>query len=98
MRYNFFIALLLLFFSHENAANAAAVTNLSKQPQTIELQTGDGWKPQVIEAGTTFRATGDLQLKYMMNEVFIEHDMEYAIWPDGKLGPQRHIRTDKPGI
>lgn len=77
-------------------ARAAGVSNLTDTALTIEVETAQGYKPVVIEAGRTYTVPGKLQLRYRGREAFLEVHEEYAIWPDGTFGPQRRTQ-DKRG-
>lgn len=89
-------ALLFLFAAAPCFAppvKAAAIQNLSCNPQTIEVATAQGFQPVVIPPGRTYDAIGNMKVRYRDREITIDHDMEYVIWDDGTFGPQRRNRT-----
>lgn len=77
---------------------AAAVTNLDHTTHKIILVEGDGNKSIEIKAGDTFRLVGRIKLIYRDREIVIDSDEEYAIWKDGTIGPQRHIKRNSKGL
>jgi hypothetical protein len=86
-----FIALNLLLLSLAQPALAAAITNLTEQPQTFEVETANGFVPFTIPAYGTWRMTGSAVIRYHDYEQRLNIEDEYALWPGGSLGPQRRI-------
>jgi hypothetical protein len=77
-------------FPFSPAAEAAAVTNLAHEAQTIEIETADGYKALSIEAGRTYRTLGAIRVRYQKSyTIYIERNEEFAIWPNGNFGPQK---------
>ena len=74
------------------SAHAAAIWNLTDKPVQFELETADGYKPFTIEPGRRYFQPGKARFRYQERIVYIEHHEEYAIWPDGAIGPQRRMR------
>jgi hypothetical protein len=72
--------------------NAAAIWNLTDKPVQFELETGEGYKPFVIQPNRRYFQPGKARFRYQERIVYIEHHEEYAIWPDGALGPQLRMR------
>lgn len=97
MRKRGFITLFFIALLSHGTAYAAAITNLDDVPQTIELLTFNGYETVVIPPGSTWRVGGKAKVRYHGRELFIEQDMEFAIWKNretgGDLGPQRHLKN-----
>lgn len=89
------IALLLLWVVAlcPFSAQAATVFNLSDAPKQIEVHGFNGFKPVDIPAWRKFSVPGNVNVRFNGREVYIQHNEEYAIWPDGTFGPQRHVRS-----
>lgn len=84
--------LVLLLGLSTTEAQAAAISNLSKEPQTVSYGVWGGKKTVVIPPGRTFRLPGTVTFLYDGRETTIDDEEEYAIWEDGVFGPQRRIR------
>lgn len=83
----------LLFLFAPLPAEAAAIQNLSCNPQTIEVPSANGFQAMTIPPGKTYDVAGDMKVRYRDREVTVEYDMEYVIWNDGTFGPQRRNRS-----
>ena len=70
-------------------AQAATLTNLDTQAHVVEIKTPGGTRLQEIRPGETFRAVGDITVRFDGYETRIEEKMEFAIWKGGVLGPQK---------
>jgi hypothetical protein len=83
-------ALVVMLLS--SAASAGGVSNLSEREQIVEIQTTSGYSPVHIAPGRTWRIPGPAKIRYQGREVWLEHDMEWAIWEGGVFGPQRKLK------
>ncbi|MDE3060428.1 MAG: hypothetical protein KGJ06_05405 [Pseudomonadota bacterium] len=81
-----FVLTMLLFPS---AAQAAVITNLSGKPQEIQVGAGDAPQKVTIDPNDTYRASGELVVRYAGHETHMDDNDEYVIWPGGAFGPQR---------
>lgn len=72
-----------------SAAQAAAVTNLTDEAKTLEMETSEGFVPFTIEANRTWRLEKVVTVRYKEREIRIGSQEEWAIWPGGDIGPQR---------
>lgn len=70
-------------------AQAAAVTNLTGEAQTVEVLAAGGYMPQVIAPHATWRLQAKVKLRFKDREYRIGEHEEFAIWKDGTFGPQR---------
>lgn len=70
-------------------AQAAAVTNLADEAQTIEIADGNAWKQVTIAHWETWRSPFDVKVRYRGREFMMHFYEDYAIWKDGTMGPQR---------
>ncbi len=84
--------LLSVCIASPNAAYAAAIVNITDNDTPMEVKIGQEWKPITIRAGGRFFIRGDARFRWKNREVYIQYDEEYALWPDGMLGPQRKLR------
>jgi|GEM_PF-2311737 len=86
------IHLFFLIFSYMLCfeAQAAAITNLSDQPQIIEVPCRCDSPQVTIAPGETWRLSGKVKIRYHEREFFIGEADEYAIWSSGDFGPQRY--------
>lgn len=69
------------------SAQAGSITNLSDEPQTIEVK-AEGYEPYVIQPNRSFTFTSNSTIKFRDSEFHIQDNINYAIWPDGNIGPQ----------
>ena len=79
------------------SVQAAAITNLSDERQVVDIESAQGYLPQEIQAGRTYRTVGNIRVLFNGKITYIEAHKEYAIWKDGSLQPQKtthlgHIR------
>lgn len=77
------------------AAGAGAISNLTDHEQAVEIQTSSGYSPRTIPARGQFTVTGDARLRFGGREIYLEDNMEYAIWPDGTFGPQFRMKRTR---
>lgn len=89
MTQKIFCLLLLCALLAAPQAKAASILNLTENTQAIVLS-GRG-QPVVVEIRPwgKYWEIGPIRAKYRNQEVYIEEDTEYAIWPGGVFGPQR---------
>lgn len=88
-----------VFFALQGGnALAAALVNLSNETQTIEIKTHEGYAPQLINVGETFRVSGALDMRLDGRDIRIDDDMEFAFWPNGVFGPQKKYKTIGSGF
>src|SRR5688572_26800415 len=88
-KFNPRIFLFILMTSCATSAQAAVITNLENAPVTIEVESGDGYKPVTIDSYATWRVQGKVRVRYKDRESWISNDEEYAIWQNSGLGPQK---------
>lgn len=69
-------------------ALAGTIMNLSDEPQTIELRTAGGYEEHIIKPDRNFSIISDSDIRYHGSEFRLQNNMNYAIWPDGNIGPQ----------
>jgi len=74
-------------------ASASQVSNMTDRPQAIVILNGN--KPTMVEipAWGRYSALGAIRMKYRQHELYVEENMEYAIWPGNVIGPQRVMRS-----
>jgi len=89
---------LVFFAAFGGAAQAAAVSNLTDSGQLIQIKTADGWKDITIAPGDTWRVYGLAEIRFRERESRIEHNQEFAIWPNGDFGPQRQLNIMHKGF
>lgn len=77
------------------AAMAASITNLTDHAQVIEIQTSSGYSPRSIAPGSTLQLVGKVKIKLDNNEIYLDDNMEYAMWPGGVFGPQRKLKYNQ---
>ncbi len=70
---------------------AAAIVNLSSEPQTIQFSQWQGGASVTISPKQAWRVPGRVAVWYGGREVHIDEEEEFAIWKTGELGPQRRM-------
>ncbi|MBY0407748.1 MAG: hypothetical protein K2Q01_08645 [Rickettsiales bacterium] len=83
------MALFAVAFFSTSSARAAAITNLTDAPQTVELREGESLTAFSIAPGRTWRVQQKVVVRYQGRENRINEYEEFAIWKDGSFGPQR---------
>lgn len=75
-----------------SAARAAVITNLDDKPHAVDIKTGQGYRTETIQPGSTWREAGDATVRFNGQETRIESYQEFAIWSGGTFGPQKFRR------
>jgi hypothetical protein len=88
----YYLLLTLFFLMSTSPAYCAAITNLSKEPQSVSFREWKGETTVNILPGRTLRIPGDVTFRYQERELRIEDNEEYAIWETGIIGPQRRLK------
>jgi len=84
-----FVFILVAIFFFPAHVSAAAISNLSDEQQTIDVEILDGFTEVKIDAGRTWRVVSKTKVRYKEREYLLGEQEEYAIWTDGSFGPQR---------
>lgn len=92
----FLLLFFALFLLLPVSSQAAAITNLRDETLIIGRKTSEGFVPVEIDAMATWRVPGNLTITYGGNEYFLWYYDEYAVWPDGTIGPQRRVYSAGP--
>ena len=89
-----FLAAFLAGFCACHAAYAVSITNLSGQPQVVDIEdraSPSGFVPVEIANNATYRTpgSGDINVRYHGRPSRLEYTIDYAIWKEGGISPQK---------